>query len=147
MNRLTRFTNFKGHQRSMSRLGMRRWYALLALVALLSQALLPTLRLATLPAGELRAEAILTTALCSKPNLSVADRVDALLNPWKQHDSKQHHCDACPKNVDAPVALVVTVPKLAVFSDARAVVHAIPSARFTFARALVPPSRAPPVFS
>jgi hypothetical protein len=88
----------------MNRATMRRWFTWLALVALLAQAGLPTLRMATAGAGELRAEAILATALCSKPALSIADRIAALLNPWKQHGSKakHQHCDSCPQSIDAP---------------------------------------------
>ncbi len=89
----------------MSRPANRRWFAWLALVGLITQAALPTLRVATANAGELRAEAILATALCSKPTLNVADRIAALLNPWNQHsaEAKHQHCDSCPAEYRCPL--------------------------------------------
>lgn len=133
----------------MNRATLRRWFAWLALVALVAQAGLPTLRVAAASAGELRAEAILATALCSKPALSLADRIAALFSPWKQHSSKakHQHCDACLQNIDAPAALASGADNFIVFPHANLVVAASLGIWFASAVALVPPSRAPPLLS
>lgn len=133
----------------MNRAILWRRFAWLALVALVAQAGLPTLRLATASAGELRAEAILATALCSKPALSIADRIAALLSPWKQHSSKAkyQHCDSCPQSIDAPAAIASGSGNFVVFPNANLVVVASLGVWFAAALALVPPSRAPPLIS
>ena len=133
----------------MSRVATRRWFAWFALVGLIAQVGLPTLRVATASAGELRAKAILATALCSKPTLSVADRIAALLNPWNQHSSKakHQHCDSCPQNIDAPAAIADGTHKSADFPNADLTVAASFGVWFASALALVPPSRGPPPIS
>lgn len=133
----------------MNRPNTRRWFAWLALVALVAQVGLPTLRMATASAGELRAEAILATALCSKPALSIADSIAALLNPWKQHSSKvkHQHCDSCPQSIDAPAAMASGAVNFIVFPNASLTVAASLGVWFASAPALVPPSRAPPLIS
>ena len=130
-------------------LKLKRWFAWFALLGLAAQAGLPTLRVATTSAGELRAEAILATSLCSKPVLSLADGVDALLNPWQQHGSKQqhHHCDFCLQNVDATPFINgaqarAFVPPRSKFSFTDFV-----GVRSKFQFALFPPLRGPPVNS
>jgi hypothetical protein len=133
----------------MKRLNTRRWFAWLALVGLITQAGLPTLRVATASAGELRAEAVLATALCSKPTLNVADRIAALLNPWKQHSSKvkYQHCDSCLHSIDAPVAMASEVGDVALSSVSNHSASKLPGVWFASPLNLVPPSRAPPVLS
>ncbi len=128
---------------------IKRWFACLALFVLVMQAGLPTLRIAIANAGELRAEAILATSLCSTPAFSLADGVDALLRPWQEHGSKKqhHHCESCLQNVDA----------LAFINDARVGFRVSPNASIEFSdlvgvalkfqSALFPPSRGPPVIS
>ncbi len=133
----------------MNRVATRRWFAWLALVALITQAGLPTLRVATASAGELRAQAILATALCSKPTLSVADRIAALLDPWNQHSSKakHQHCDSCPQSIDAPAEIAGRTHHSADFPNADLTVAASFGVWFASALALVPPSRGPPAIS
>ncbi|MEO5862431.1 MAG: DUF2946 family protein [Burkholderiales bacterium] len=133
----------------MNRAITRRWFAWLALAAFLAQAGLPTLRVATASAGELRAEAILTTALCSKPALSIADRIAALLRPWKQHSSKakHQHCDSCLQSTDAPIATASWSGNFIVSSKANLTIAASLGVWFASALTLLPPSRAPPVIS
>lgn len=133
----------------MIRIRTKLWFAWLVLAALLFQAGLPTLRLSTAQAGELRAHAILATALCSKPALSVVDGMAALLDPWQKHNAKAKHthCDSCGQNLDAPFAHAVTtsfVSFLFVANDEKPDCTAV---WFYSARNLVPPSRAPPTFS
>jgi Protein of unknown function (DUF2946) len=131
----------------MNRATKRRWFAWVALFALVAQAGLPTLRVATASAGELRAEAILATALCSKPTLSIADSIAALLSPWKQHSSKatHQHCDYCPPSIDAPIATARGAGNFIVSAHANRFVAASLDGWFACAIALVPPSRAPPL--
>jgi hypothetical protein len=133
----------------MNRTLARRWFGWLALAAIVAQAGLPTLHIATANAGALRAEAVLATALCSKPTLGIADKIDALLNPWKQHRSKNkhHHCDSCPQTTDAPLAMVNGASIFSVSSIAPFAIARLPEAWIASARTRVPPSRAPPIFS
>ncbi len=133
----------------MNRAVTTRWFAWLALVALVAQAALPTVRLATSSAGELRAEAILATALCSKPVLSTANGIAALLSPWQQHSSeaKHQHCDSCPQSTDAPAAVANEAGNFIVSPNARLAVAVSLGICFASAIALVPPSRAPPPIS
>ena len=133
----------------MNSASIRRWFTWFALVALVAQAGLPTLRVATASAGELRVEAILATALCSKPALSIADRIAALLNPWKPHSSKAkyHHCDSCPQGIDAPAAAGSGTGNFIVSPNASLTVAASLGVWFAAALAFVPPSRAPPLIS
>ena len=127
----------------------RRHIASVALFALLLQVLLPSLRLLSTSAGELRAEAVLATALCSKPSVTLADHVAALLNPWQQHDtkSKTKHCDSCPQS-GASIALVLTNDFSVADFVAQIIVAAtnVPEIR-AHAAAPPPPARAPPYFS
>jgi hypothetical protein len=133
----------------MSRVANRRWFAWLALVGLIAQAALPSLRVTTANAGELRAEAILATSLCSKPTLSVADRIAALLNPWNQHSSKakHQHCDSCPQSIDVPAAITGGAGQSTDFPNTDLTVAKAFGVWFASALALVPPSRAPPAIS
>jgi Protein of unknown function (DUF2946) len=130
-------------------LRISRRFAWLALFALVLQAGLPTLRIAAAKAGELRAESILATSLCSKPAFSLADGVDALLRPWQEHGSKKqhHHCDSCLQNVDAPAfidssqtSFRVSLKSTGEFSDLLGVALEFQSSRF-------PPPRGPPALS
>jgi Protein of unknown function (DUF2946) len=127
----------------------KRWSAWLVLAALLFQAGLPTLRLSTAQAGELRAQAILATALCSKPALSVADGIAALLDPWQLHNAKakHHHCDSCRQNLDAPLAVEADASFVSFLFAVRNEVPDYTPAWFLPSCTLAPPSRAPPVFS
>lgn len=127
----------------------RRWLAWAALAVFTLQTGLPTLRLATASAGALRAEAILATALCSKPTLGLADKIDALLNPWQQHRAKgkYQHCDSCPQNVDAPAAVLSATNHFSDFSSANLLVVLSPGVSFASPVTVIPPSRAPPNFS
>lgn len=127
----------------------RRWFGWLALVSFITQAGLPTLQVATASAGELRAEAILATALCSKPTLSLADRIAALFNPWQQHSSKakHQHCDSCPQSIDTPAAIAGGTHNSVDFPNADLFVAASFGVWFASVLALVPPSRGPPVIS
>lgn len=133
----------------MKRVQAKYWFARLVLAALLFQVGLPTLRLSTAQAGELRAQAILATALCSKPALSVADGVAALLDLWQQHNAKakHHHCDSCGQNLDAPFAIEANAWFVAVLFVAGDVVPDYTPVWFFSARNLAPPPRAPPIFS
>ena len=133
----------------MKRVILRRWLAWAAIFSVLAQAGLPALRMAIASAGALRAEAVLATVLCSKPALSVADGIDALLGPWKQHDAKSHHqhCTACPQNIDAPAAMASRLIEFLVSKVAKLSVPDLPYVWFASAPPRVPPSRAPPVFS
>lgn len=133
----------------MNRIRTKCWFAWVVLAALLFQAGLPTLRLSAAQAGELRAQAILATALCSKPALSVADGIAALLDPWQQHNakSKHHHCDSCRQNLDAPFAREASAWFVGVLFVAGDEVPDYSPVWFFYARNLVPPLRAPPIFS
>lgn len=133
----------------MIRVANRRWFAWLALVGLITQAALPALRVATANVGELRAEAMLATALCSKPTLNVADRIAALLNPWNQHsaEAKHQHCDSCLQNIDAPFTIAEGARDSSDFSSSDLTVAASFGVWFGSAPALVPPSRGPPAIS
>jgi Protein of unknown function (DUF2946) len=133
----------------MKRIRTRRWFAWLVLAALLFQAGLPTLRLSTAQAGELRAQAILATALCSKPAQSVADGIAALLDPWQQHNAKakHHHCDSCRQSLDAPLTVEANASFVSLLFAVRNVVPDYFSVWFSPSRTLAPPSRGPPVFS
>jgi len=133
----------------MNRAVTTRWFAWLALVALVAQAGLPTVRMATSSAGELRAEAILTTALCSKPALSIADRIAALLSPWQQHSSKakHQHCDSFPQSIDSPAAVANGAGHFVVSPNAKLAIGVSLGICFASAIALVPPSHAPPPIS
>lgn len=133
----------------MNRVYTKRWFAWMALAALLCQAGLPTLRLSAAQAGELRAQAILATALCSKPALSVADGIAALLDPWRQHNakSKHYHCDSCRQNLDAPFAVEADASFVSFLFAVRNGVPDYTPVWFSPSRSRAPPSRAPPVFS
>jgi hypothetical protein len=127
-------------------LKLKRWFGWLALVALASQAGLPTLRIATARAGELRAEAVLATSLCSKPASSFADGVAALLNPWQQHSSKKqhHHCDSCLQNVDGASFILHAYARAFAPPQSNSCFADFAGVRAKFQQALIPPSRGPP---
>ncbi|MEO6023193.1 MAG: DUF2946 family protein [Burkholderiales bacterium] len=131
-----------------SRFTFSRNIATLALFAMLLQALLPGLRMMSASAGELRAEAVLATVLCSKQKVSSAERVAALLNPWQQHTSKSkhRHCDSCLQGGTFVAAVCHHVGLHGFNTKAEAVPFNFP-ASFASASALIPPSRAPPCFS
>jgi Protein of unknown function (DUF2946) len=133
----------------MKRVAPKRWFVWLALIVLLTQTGLPTLRLATASAGELRAEAILATALCSKPTVTFADGINALLNPWQQHSSKgkHQHCDFCLQNVDAAIDVAGGVYTPIYYPDVNLSTEAAFGTWFTSVLTLVPPPRAPPTIS
>ena len=133
----------------MNRLATLRWFAWFALLGMITQAALPTIRVATTSVGELRAEAILATALCSKPQQSVADRIAALLNPWNQHSSKakHQHCDSCPQSIDIPFAIVDGTPAPTDFYNSNVTAGVSVGVWFASTAALVPPPRGPPAIS
>lgn len=133
----------------MKRAVVRRWLAWVALAVFTLQTGLPTLRLATASAGALRAEAILATSLCSKPTLGLADKIDALLSPWQQHRAKgkYQHCDSCPQNVDAPVAVLSATNHFSDLTSANLIFARSPVVSFAPPVTVIPPSRAPPNFS
>jgi hypothetical protein len=113
------------------------------------QAGLPTLRIAAANAGQLRAEAVLATSLCSKPAFSLAGGVDALLRPWQEHGSKKqhHHCDSCLQNVDASAFIDGSQISFRVSLKSSYELSDFVGVAFKFQSTLFPPPRGPPVIS
>ncbi len=133
----------------MLSLKINRRFAWLALFALVVQAGLPALRIAAANAGELRAEAILATSLCSKPAFSLADGLDALLRPWQEHGSKKqhHHCDSCLQNVDASALIHSSKASFCVSLKSKVEFRDLLGVAFEFQSSRFPPPRGPPALS
>jgi hypothetical protein len=126
-----------------------RWIAWFALVALIAQVELPALRMITAHAGELRADAVLATALCSKPTTNIVDGIEALLSPWKQHKAKIKHqlCDTCCQTADFPEAGADGRQRYIFSSAGNSSVADEHYIWFSSVSARIPPSRGPPLFS